>query len=47
MLDRLLTNGAVSERGTYYAAEEARHIPGCVQRPAGARAGTRGGAPGR
>lgn len=33
MLDRLLTHGAVSERGTYYAAEEARNIPGCVQRP--------------
>jgi alkanesulfonate monooxygenase SsuD/methylene tetrahydromethanopterin reductase-like flavin-dependent oxidoreductase (luciferase family) len=33
MLDRLLTHGAVSERGTYYAAEEARTVPGCVQRP--------------
>ncbi|SHL67050.1 LLM class flavin-dependent oxidoreductase [Actinacidiphila paucisporea] len=33
LLDRLLTQGAVTERGTYYAAEEARNIPGCVQQP--------------
>jgi len=33
LLDRLLTEPAVSERGTYYSADEARTIPGCVQRP--------------
>ncbi|MFG1805331.1 LLM class flavin-dependent oxidoreductase [Streptomyces sp. NPDC049040] len=33
LLDRLLTEGAVTQRGTYYSAEEARTIPGCVQRP--------------
>jgi alkanesulfonate monooxygenase SsuD/methylene tetrahydromethanopterin reductase-like flavin-dependent oxidoreductase (luciferase family) len=33
LLDKLLTQGAVTERGTYYAADEARNIPGCVQRP--------------
>ncbi|GAA2791432.1 LLM class flavin-dependent oxidoreductase [Streptomyces showdoensis] len=33
LLDRLLTEDAVSERGTFYSAEEARTIPGCVQRP--------------
>jgi alkanesulfonate monooxygenase SsuD/methylene tetrahydromethanopterin reductase-like flavin-dependent oxidoreductase (luciferase family) len=33
LLDRLLTHGAVSERGAYYAAQEARNVPGCVQRP--------------
>jgi alkanesulfonate monooxygenase SsuD/methylene tetrahydromethanopterin reductase-like flavin-dependent oxidoreductase (luciferase family) len=33
LLDRLLTEGAVTERGTFYAAQEARNIPGCVQRP--------------
>ncbi|MFF6999522.1 LLM class flavin-dependent oxidoreductase [Streptomyces sp. NPDC008313] len=33
LLDRLLTQDAVSHRGTYYSAEEARNIPGCVQRP--------------
>ncbi|MFG2369885.1 LLM class flavin-dependent oxidoreductase [Streptomyces sp. NPDC048504] len=33
LLDRLLTEGAVTERGTFYAAEEARNIPGCVQQP--------------
>ncbi|MFD9031469.1 LLM class flavin-dependent oxidoreductase [Streptomyces sp. NPDC059567] len=33
LLDRLLTEGAVSQRGTFYSAEEARNIPGCVQRP--------------
>ncbi|MEU8757769.1 LLM class flavin-dependent oxidoreductase [Streptomyces sp. NPDC048659] len=33
LLDRLLTEDAVSARGTFYSAEEARNIPGCVQRP--------------
>ncbi|AVV41588.1 LLM class flavin-dependent oxidoreductase [Streptomyces sp. ID05-04B] len=33
LLDRLLTEDAVSHRGTHYSAEEARNIPGCVQRP--------------
>ncbi|MFD7625151.1 LLM class flavin-dependent oxidoreductase [Streptomyces sp. NPDC059851] len=33
LLDRLLTEPAVSERGTFYSADEARNIPGCVQRP--------------
>ncbi|MFD3805417.1 LLM class flavin-dependent oxidoreductase [Streptomyces sp. NPDC058611] len=33
LLDRLLTEGAVSERGAFYSAEEARNIPGCVQSP--------------
>ncbi|MFG3404221.1 LLM class flavin-dependent oxidoreductase [Streptomyces sp. NPDC048142] len=33
LLDRLLTEDSVTERGTHYAAEEARNIPGCVQRP--------------
>ncbi|MFE7056824.1 LLM class flavin-dependent oxidoreductase [Streptomyces californicus] len=33
LLDRLLTEDAVTERGNFYAAEEARNIPGCVQRP--------------
>ncbi|GAA4772697.1 LLM class flavin-dependent oxidoreductase [Streptomyces sanyensis] len=33
LLDRLLTEGAVSQRGAFYTAEEARNIPGCVQRP--------------
>ncbi|MGW1144752.1 LLM class flavin-dependent oxidoreductase [Streptomyces sp. NPDC002454] len=33
LLDRLLTEGAVSQRGEFYAAEEARNLPGCVQRP--------------
>ncbi|MFE9699431.1 LLM class flavin-dependent oxidoreductase [Streptomyces sp. NPDC006270] len=33
LLDRLLTEDAVTGRGTYYSAEEARNIPGCVQRP--------------
>ncbi|WP_031512638.1 LLM class flavin-dependent oxidoreductase [Streptomyces sp. NRRL F-5123] len=33
LLDELLTHGAVTERGTYYTADEARNIPGCVQRP--------------
>ncbi|MGW3655951.1 LLM class flavin-dependent oxidoreductase [Streptomyces sp. NPDC005151] len=33
LLDRLLTEGAVSQRGDFYTAVEARNIPGCVQRP--------------
>ncbi|MFD3869111.1 LLM class flavin-dependent oxidoreductase [Streptomyces sp. NPDC058623] len=33
LLDRLLTEGAVTHHGTFYSAEEARNIPGCVQRP--------------
>ncbi|MGA5651911.1 LLM class flavin-dependent oxidoreductase [Streptomyces seoulensis] len=33
LLDQLLSDGAVSHRGTYYSADEARNIPGCVQRP--------------
>ncbi|MFH9367233.1 LLM class flavin-dependent oxidoreductase [Streptomyces anulatus] len=33
LLDRLLTEDAVTERGKHYTAEEARNIPGCVQRP--------------
>ncbi|MFG2756641.1 LLM class flavin-dependent oxidoreductase [Streptomyces wuyuanensis] len=33
LLDRLLTEAAVSHTGTHYSADEARNIPGCVQRP--------------
>ncbi len=33
LLDRLLTEDAVTESGTFYSADEARDIPGCVQRP--------------
>lgn len=33
LLDRLLTEGAVTHHGAFYSAEEARNIPGCVQRP--------------
>ncbi|KQV15536.1 MULTISPECIES: LLM class flavin-dependent oxidoreductase [unclassified Kitasatospora] len=33
LLDRLLTQDATTESGTYYSAVEARNIPGCVQRP--------------
>ncbi|OKK18217.1 luciferase [Streptomyces sp. CB00455] len=33
LLDRLLTEDAVTEQGTFYSAVEARDIPGCVQRP--------------
>ncbi|MFD7917898.1 LLM class flavin-dependent oxidoreductase [Streptomyces sp. NPDC059740] len=33
LLDRLLTEDAVSHRGAFYSAEEARNIPGCLQRP--------------
>lgn len=33
LLDRLLTDGAVTQDGDFYGAVEARNIPGCVQRP--------------
>ncbi|MFE7381815.1 LLM class flavin-dependent oxidoreductase [Streptomyces zhihengii] len=33
LLDQLLTQDALSHRGEFYSAEEARNIPGCVQRP--------------
>ncbi|MFJ6748006.1 LLM class flavin-dependent oxidoreductase [Streptomyces sp. NPDC091266] len=33
LLDRLLTEDAVTHQGTHYSADEARNIPGCVQRP--------------
>ena len=33
LLDRLLTEPAVTSVGTYYSATEARTVPGCVQRP--------------
>lgn len=33
LLDRLLTEPAVTHAGTHYSAGEARNIPGCVQRP--------------
>ncbi|MCX2922274.1 LLM class flavin-dependent oxidoreductase [Streptomyces sp. NEAU-W12] len=33
LLDRLLTEETVSYEGDFYAAHEARGIPGCVQRP--------------
>ncbi|MFG2114997.1 LLM class flavin-dependent oxidoreductase [Streptomyces sp. NPDC048718] len=33
LLDRLLTEDAVTEPGTFYSAHEARNIPGCAQRP--------------
>lgn len=33
MLDRLLTEPEVTEQGTFYAAHEARNLPGCVQSP--------------
>jgi len=33
LLDRLLSEPEVTERGTFYAAHEARNIPGCVQSP--------------
>ncbi|POX51168.1 LLM class flavin-dependent oxidoreductase [Streptomyces sp. Ru71] len=33
LLDRLLTEDSVSQDGTFYSAQEARNIPGCVQRP--------------
>ncbi|MGW6527062.1 LLM class flavin-dependent oxidoreductase [Streptomyces venezuelae] len=33
LLDRLLTEDAVTYEGTFYSAREARNIPGCAQRP--------------
>lgn len=33
LLDRLLTEDAVTHEGDFYSAVEARNIPGCVQRP--------------
>uniref|UniRef100_A0AAU2V5J9 LLM class flavin-dependent oxidoreductase n=1 Tax=Streptomyces sp. NBC_00003 TaxID=2903608 RepID=A0AAU2V5J9_9ACTN len=33
LLDRLLTEDSVTHEGTFYSANEARNIPGCVQRP--------------
>ncbi|MEV5509134.1 LLM class flavin-dependent oxidoreductase [Streptomyces orinoci] len=33
LLDRLLSEPAVSHRGEFYSAEEARNVPGCLQRP--------------
>ncbi|MDH2388257.1 MULTISPECIES: LLM class flavin-dependent oxidoreductase [Streptomyces] len=33
LLDRLLSEPAVTSDGTFYSAVEARNIPGCVQRP--------------
>lgn len=33
LLDRLLTENAVSQKGDFYTAEEARNLPGCLQRP--------------
>ncbi|WNI30510.1 LLM class flavin-dependent oxidoreductase [Streptomyces sp. ITFR-6] len=33
LLDRLLTEDAVTQEGVFYSAVEARNIPGCVQRP--------------
>ncbi|MFF8957654.1 LLM class flavin-dependent oxidoreductase [Streptomyces sp. NPDC014894] len=33
LLDRLLTEPAVTSGGTFYSADEARNVPGCVQRP--------------
>ncbi|MGW5673882.1 LLM class flavin-dependent oxidoreductase [Streptomyces sp. NPDC003860] len=33
LLDRLLTEEAVTHEGTHYSAQEARALPGCVQRP--------------
>lgn len=33
LLDRLLTEDSVTHEGNFYSADEARNIPGCVQRP--------------
>ncbi|MFE9722050.1 LLM class flavin-dependent oxidoreductase [Streptomyces sp. NPDC005794] len=33
LLDRLLTESSVTHEGNFYSADEARNIPGCVQRP--------------
>jgi alkanesulfonate monooxygenase SsuD/methylene tetrahydromethanopterin reductase-like flavin-dependent oxidoreductase (luciferase family) len=46
LLDRLLRDPVTSSRGRFYSADEARTLPGCVQRPripfAVAAAGPRG-----
>ncbi|WP_255949418.1 LLM class flavin-dependent oxidoreductase [Streptomyces odontomachi] len=33
LLDKLLLQDVTTESGTFYSADEARNIPGCVQRP--------------
>ena len=33
LLDRLLSQDATSDEGTYYSAYDVRNIPGCLQRP--------------
>ncbi|UYQ63232.1 LLM class flavin-dependent oxidoreductase [Streptomyces peucetius] len=33
LLDRLLTEDSVTHEGAFYSADQARNIPGCVQRP--------------
>ncbi|MGW7464230.1 LLM class flavin-dependent oxidoreductase [Streptomyces xantholiticus] len=33
LLDRLLTEDSVTHEGDFYSADQARNIPGCVQRP--------------
>ncbi|EME98091.1 LLM class flavin-dependent oxidoreductase [Streptomyces mobaraensis NBRC 13819 = DSM 40847] len=33
LLDRLLTEGAVTQEGAFYSAVEARNVPGCAQSP--------------
>ncbi|MCQ0024690.1 LLM class flavin-dependent oxidoreductase [Streptomyces somaliensis DSM 40738] len=33
LLDRLLTEDAVTREGVHYSAREVRNVPGCVQRP--------------
>jgi alkanesulfonate monooxygenase SsuD/methylene tetrahydromethanopterin reductase-like flavin-dependent oxidoreductase (luciferase family) len=33
LLDRLLTHARTTEEGVHYSAQEARMVPGCVQRP--------------
>ncbi|MEU9033611.1 LLM class flavin-dependent oxidoreductase [Streptomyces sp. NPDC048352] len=33
LLDRLLTEKALTHHGTFYSAQDARSIPGCTQRP--------------
>ncbi|MFJ2420556.1 LLM class flavin-dependent oxidoreductase [Streptomyces brevispora] len=33
LLDRLLAEDSVTHEGNFYSADEARNIPGCVQRP--------------
>ncbi len=39
LLDRLLTEGAVSQKGDFYTAEEVPQPPGCVQRRLPSRGG--------